>query len=72
MYQENFIKTLSKAQGILENWQNRDLTLIGKITIINSLVNTLFVHLFLVLPSPPAEFFSAYRRVINTFLWGEK
>ena len=53
MIRENFFDLLSRVDGIVESWKTRALTLIGKITVVNSLVNTLFVHKLLALPTPP-------------------
>ena len=43
-----------------------------KIVVINSLVQTLFVHKLLALPTPPDTFFQRYRQLIQNFLWKGK
>ena len=72
MYSENFLDLLDKAQDILESWQNRNQTLMGKITVVNSLVNSLFTHKLLSLPTPPDSFFQIYRIMISKYLWDDK
>ena len=44
---DNYLRTLKKAEDILESWSHRNLSLVGKITIVNTLVSSLFMHLFL-------------------------
>ena len=72
VYYENFVDTLEKVDNILSSWINRDLTLMGKIVVVNSLINTIFIHKLLALPSPPQVFFKMYKNRIKEFLWGEK
>ena len=72
LYQENYVELLSKAEQILERWRTRNLTIIGKITVINNLVNSLFSHKFMSLPSPNNTFFARYKNLITKFLWDDK
>ena len=44
----------------------------GKIVIVNTLVNTLFTHKFLCLPTPPKEFFKEYKEAVLKFIWNDK
>ena len=53
MYQKNFEELMAKATNILKTWAKRNLSLFGKILIINSLVSSLVYHRLLVLPTPP-------------------
>ena len=53
---DNYDEMLSKVEKILASWSHRKLTIMGKIVVINSLVNTLFVHRLLALPSPGQNF----------------
>ena len=69
---ENFEKMLPKVDEIIEAWKYRSLTLLGKITVINSLINTLFIHKFLALASPKESFFEEFKRKIVAFLWDNK
>ena len=72
VYYENFIVKLDKIQAIIDSWAHRSLTLIGKITVINSLIASQLNHLFAALPSPSLPYFSIYKRMILNFLWGNK
>ena len=71
IFKSNHWKVLKKAENILMDWSNRQLTIIGKITVANALISTLFIHLFMALPTPPPEFFRAYQVMIMKYLWGD-
>ena len=72
MHQENFQKLLDKAKDVFEAWQYRQLTPIGKIRVVNDLVNTLFIHKLLALPTPSKVFFNNYRKLVMDFIWDGK
>ena len=72
MRKENYIKALNKVDNVLETWSNRKISIIGKITVVNTLVSTLFTNMFLCLLSPDKEFFHRYRQLVLRFLWDEK
>ena len=72
MYQENFLELLDKVQDIIKAWSYRNQSLMGRIVIINHLINTLFIHKFLVLPTPKLEFFEIYKKMILEYLWDGK
>ena len=55
--EENYNQLLEKVDKILDNCTHRNLTLIGKVTIINSLINSLFMYKLLALPTPSNDFF---------------
>ena len=70
VWYENFYKLLEKVDKILSSWIHRDLSLMGKIVVINSLINTLFIHKYLALPTPPDDFFKVYKNKVLKFIWG--
>ena len=72
MQSVNFYDTLEKVQDILNAWNYRDLTLIGRITVVNTLISTLFIHKLLALPTPSADFFKKYKKIVVNFLWKGK
>ena len=72
MMTENFHQLLVKIQDILGSWVHRNLTLIGRIIVVNSLVSTLFIHKMLALPTPDEEFFKRYKKSIMNFIWQGK
>ena len=70
--QLNYFDTLKKVRNILHTWSNRTLTPLGKITVINSLVSSMFVYKFMALPTPDKRFFTEYKHIISEFLWDGK
>ena len=67
----NFQEKKEKISKIIENWQFRRLTLLGKITVIKSLLASRLVYILSPLPTP-----SGYLKEINSllykFLWNGK
>ena len=67
----NFRGKKEKISKIIENWQFRRLTLLGKITVIKSLLASQIVYILSPLPTP-----SGYLKEINSllykFLWNGK
>ena len=72
MHKENFDKLLGKVDCILNKWKNQNLTILGKITIINCLVNSLFTHKLYALPTPGNQFYKKYKEKIVQFIWNGK
>ena len=69
MIQANYKPILDRIKLILSNWQNRSLSLIGKILVINTLVMSLLSHVFLCTYSPKEEFHLQVKKLIINFLW---
>ena len=53
---ENIDPVFEKVKATLKRWQDRDLTLFGKVNVINTLVASLFVHKLQVLPLLPDRY----------------
>lgn len=70
--QKNYEVTYAKAKSIIQMWKNRSLTPVGKIQVVNTLINSLFTYKLQVLPSPDAKFLIAYKRMITQFIWNQK
>ena len=47
---KNFEPVLQKVKSVFNSWKERSLTLCGKITVINTLISSLFVHKMTALP----------------------
>lgn len=65
----NYSSSSKKAQNVLQMWQSREPSLMGKIQICNSLVSSLFVYKMQTVASPSAKWFDDYSRMIREFLW---
>ena len=65
----NYGPILSKTQAIMQNWSKRNISLLGKIQIINSLVGSLFVYKMYVLPRIGQNFIIKFNKMVENFLW---
>ena len=65
----NIEPKLIEIQKLIRIWQLQNLTLIGKITIIKSLLISKFIHILLSLPSPKETLFIKIDSLFDLFLW---
>ena len=65
----NTNEVLNKIENLVAHWSTRKLTLLGRITIIKSLVWSKFTHLFLALPNPLGGLTKRLERIFYKFLW---
>ena len=68
----NIPPLLQKTKTILNIWKMRDLSLIRKVLICNSLISSLFTYKLSVLQTIPAEIVKEYENLIKNFIWGRK
>ena len=68
----NYKPIVEKAKNILRSWRNRDLSLIGKISIINTLIGSLFVYRMTVLPNLPEVIIKELEDEFRRFIWNGK
>ena len=69
LQEENYNELLDKSKGILELWKGRQLSLHGKVLIINSLVASLFVHRMYVMDSIQSKYIKQFEKLITKFIW---
>ena len=62
---------LNKMQNIADVWYYRNLTIMGKILIINSLMSSLFIYQIGVTPPITKAQQTRYEAIVNKFLWHE-
>ena len=68
----NIEPKISEIDKLIGIWQSRNLTLIGKITLIKSLFISKFIHILLSLPSPQDNLFDKIDSLFIKFLWNGK
>ena len=68
----NYGNLVSKIKKIIESWHNRDLTIMGKITIVNTLVVSQMVYCFLNTYSPNVNYTNMLEKLIKKYLWHDK
>ena len=64
--------TIVKMNNVMNLWQNRSLTVVGKILLINSLMFSLFVYKMTMLPPISQEQINKINTIIKNFLWGKR
>ena len=65
----NYSGVFEKAIGAMKTWKIRCLTIIGKIQVVNSLINLLFVHRMQVLPLMNKDDANRLVWLITEFIW---
>ena len=67
--EENFLPKLKVMKNLLNLWSQRSLSLKGKITVINSLIISLFIYPITIIETPPTVL-DEIDEAITHFLWG--
>ena len=65
----NFDKKIIAIKNLLKHWERRNLTPIGRITVIKSLAISKLVHLFISLPNPSKDIIEKLNKILFNFLW---
>ena len=65
----NYDKLLQKAKAVIQGWTHRNLSLGGKILVINTLVASLFVYRMQVLPKIPEKYVNQLEKMIEAYIW---
>ena len=65
----NYNVKLEEVTRILAVWSKRQITPLGKIVVIKSIVLSKFIHLFMVLPNPSPEWLKKLEKLFFHFLW---
>ena len=63
---------LEKGSQVLSQWSRNWLPLVAKVTIINTLISSLYVYHMQVLPDPSELLYSRFEKSLHQFLWGNK
>ena len=67
----NYLKAITKIKSFLKQWQYRNLTPIGKISLIKSTILSKFVHLFTSIPTKKL-YLDQINEIVYNFLWDQK
>ena len=68
----NFDYAIAQIENILNHWNKRYLTPLGKITIIKTFAISKINHLITTLPNPPESFLIRINKLLFQFLWDNK
>ena len=70
--QKNYDDLIGKTNQVLNSWKNRNLSLLGKVQVVNTLVASLFVYKMMVLPTIPDKTIKQIDNIIRDFIWNKK
>lgn len=70
--ERNINPVVEKMQRTLKTWESRDLTLIGKITVINTLVMSLLVYRLSVIPTLAQNIVQSVNKIWSQFIWNKR
>ena len=70
--EKNYDGIVQKAKQVLDSWYHRNLTLIGRVQVVNTLVASLFVYKMMVLPSIPLSIVRNVDNIIREFIWNKR
>ena len=65
----NYESLVQKTGIVLNSWSNRNLSLVGKVQVVNALVASLYVYRMSAIPSPTTTFFNKIQTMCNKFFW---
>ena len=69
---ENYNPKLHAIEKIIHCYKKRKLSLIGKVTVLKTLIVPKLVYVMQVLPSPTQEFLKQMEIIFKRFLWDDK
>ena len=69
LLEKNYLQIHTKVQNTLNHWENRGLTLMGKVLVVNTLIASLFVYKMMVLPTMPQSIIKKVENEIRKYLW---
>ena len=70
--EKNYAQVIDKMQDISNDWMSRPLTLMGKVQVVNSLMESLFVYKLNALENMSEQLCIKVEQIIKNFLWGDK
>ena len=71
-YIDNFTQNIEKIKRLLSDWSLRNISLIGKVTVIKTLALPILVQTFTVLQDPPFHIIKVIQDIFFKFLWSGK
>ena len=68
----NFADIITKLNSVCNSWINRQLTLTGRILVVNTLMGSLFVYKMLSLENMPGKYLKEAKDIIVKYIWKGK
>ena len=70
--EQNFDKIVLKMETVAKTWYYRNISLMGKVTIVNTLLSSLFVYKMMVLPLISDALIQQVESIMEKFMWAGK
>ena len=68
----NYNEKLADIKHLFKIWIKRQLTPLGRVAILKSLILSKLIHLWMLLPNPPDNFFKTLQTICYKFIWNNK
>lgn len=68
----NFNEKLSEVKALYKIWLKRQITPLGRVAVLKSLILSKLVYLWILLPNPPNEFIETLQKTVFEFVWNRK
>ena len=65
----NFNEKIEKIKNSIQCWKRRKLTILGRITVVKSLLLPMLTHLFVSLPNPTIYVLNQIQSMFNEYVW---
>ena len=68
----NYDEKFSEIKVLFRIWMKRQITPLGRIAVLKSLILSKLVHLWMLLPNPPDKYMQDFQKMIFKFIWNKK
>ncbi len=68
----NYGPKIAVLQNLVRLYQGRNLSMIGRITVVKMFMLPKLIHLFRALPTPEQNIFEEIKRIMTSFIWNNK
>ena len=65
----NFDKKLRHVEKLIKEWEKRNITVLGKITVVKTLLIPILTHLFKAIPNPSLVFLKKLEGILYRYIW---
>lgn len=69
MEKDNYERVYANVKKLCDHWAKRNISVLGRVTVVKSLILPKFNHLILTLPSPSEEFMKKLQTDLFKFIW---
>ena len=68
----SFRGKFSEIRALYKVWLERQITPLGRVAVLKSLIVSKIIHLWLLLPNPPDNFVNEFQKTVFPFVWNRK